>query len=234
VTASRARRSKIFVTSGKGWGYLMSERRFIYLEVYRPAGLETFPLEERTTIGKGGECHVVVDSDPTVSRLHASLEPYSGSWCIRDLGSRNGTFVNGDRIWSERVLQERDEIRVGTMRIVFRAPGMESLTRTSAPVPPPDLTRREKEVLVALCRPMWKGDYFTEPASIRGIAQELVVTDAAVKQHLSRLYDKFGVYEGEGERRIRLANEALRRGAVTIADLRKEPRPTAGEDEGDE
>jgi len=209
----------------------LSDRRFVYLEVHRPAGLETFPLEDRTTLGKGSECHLVFADDDTVSRLHASLEPYSGSWCIRDLGSRNGTFVNGDRIWNERVLQEHDEIKIGRTRVVFRAPGTESNTRTAAPNPPPELTRREKEVLIALCRPMWKGDYFTEPASVHGIAKELYVTDAAVKQHLSRLYDKFGVYEGQGERRIRLANEALRRGAVTIADLRREPRPSEGEDE---
>jgi len=92
---------------------------------------------------------------------------------------------------------------------------------TAATEPPPELTRREREVLVALCRTVLSGDVFTEPASIREIAASLFVTENAVKQHLLRLYDKFAIH-GEGERRrVRLANEAVRRGAVTIASLRE-------------
>ena len=48
-------------------------------------------------------------------------------------------------------------------------------------------------MLVALCRPALDGDLFTEPASVREIAAALVVTDAAVKQHLGNLYYKFGI-----------------------------------------
>ena len=77
-------------------------------------------------------------------------------------------------------------------------------------------------MLVALCRPLLARDMFTEPASTRAIADELVVTQAAVKQHLGNLYDKFGVAAAD-HRRTRLANEAIRRSAVTLADLRGEP-----------
>jgi predicted ArsR family transcriptional regulator len=52
---------------------------------------------------------------------------------------------------------------------------------------------------------------FTEPASTRAIADELIITRAAVKQHLTNLYDKFGVPATDSNRRARLANEALRR-----------------------
>jgi DNA-binding NarL/FixJ family response regulator len=65
---------------------------------------------------------------------------------------------------------------------------------------------------------MFSGDVFRQPATTRQIATELVVTEAAVKQHLSRLYDKFGIDEQEG-RRARLANEAIRRGAVSTAEI---------------
>jgi DNA-binding NarL/FixJ family response regulator len=75
-------------------------------------------------------------------------------------------------------------------------------------------------VLLALCRPLLNRDMFTEPASIRAIADELVITQAAVKQHLANLYDKFGVAAGESHRRARLANDALRRGAVSLSQLR--------------
>jgi hypothetical protein len=82
----------------------------------------------------------------------------------------------------------------------------------------PDLTRRERDTLVALCRPLLAADTFTEPASVREIAAELVVTEAAVKQHLANLYDKFGVAK-EARRRLQLANEAIRAGAISTADL---------------
>jgi DNA-binding CsgD family transcriptional regulator len=61
---------------------------------------------------------------------------------------------------------------------------------------------------------------FTEPAPTRAIADELVITQAAVKQHLGNLYDKFGIVAGDEHRRARLANEALRRGAVSLTQLR--------------
>src|SRR5213076_1200567 len=72
----------------------------------------------------------------------------------------------------------------------------------------PALTRREHDVLLALCGPMFSGDVFREPASTRQIATELVVTEAAVKQHLSRLYDKFGIFDQEARRQVALLTKA--------------------------
>lgn len=83
----------------------------------------------------------------------------------------------------------------------------------------PELTRRERDVLVALCRPLAEGEVFASPASVREIARALVVTDAAVKQHLSHLYDKFGISEAGTKRRAALAREAIRLGAVSLEDL---------------
>jgi class 3 adenylate cyclase len=82
----------------------------------------------------------------------------------------------------------------------------------------PDLTRRERDVLEALCRPALHGNVFEEPASVREIAAALVVTEAAVKQHLLHLYDKFGIAETGERRRVRLAREAIRRRAVVLSD----------------
>ena len=77
---------------------------------------------------------------------------------------------------------------------------------------PPSLTPREREVLDAVCHPLATGEAFAEPASVREIAKTLFVTEAAVKQHLLRLYDKFEIWDEGGRRRLRLANEAIRRG----------------------
>jgi len=198
----------------------------IYLEVWGPEGPHLVPLDaERVTVGRGASNDVSIPTDPMMSRLHAVFERVGTGWCLKDLSSHNGTFVNGQRLWADRPLRTGDDIRVGRTRLVYRVEGgADDLTATVAPQRVPDLTHREKDVLMALCRPMLSGDVFTEPAAIKQIASELVVTDAAIKQHLLRLYDKFGIREQGERRRVRLANEAVRRGAVTFADLRSSPR----------
>src|SRR5688500_14734635 len=175
---------------------------------------------ERTTVGKAAENDVALERDPTASHLHAVLERFPAGWCVTDLGSSNGTWVNGERIWSARRLRHGDEIRVGQTRLIFRDPLTGGGSVTEAEVAPPALTARERDVLIALCRPLLDRDMFTEPASTRTIAEELVITQAAVKQHLANLYDKFGILAGDSHRRARLANEALRRGAVSLTQLR--------------
>ncbi len=82
------------------------------------------------------------------------------------------------------------------------------------------MTPREFDVLKVLCRPFVSDDPFPEPASVRQMARELFVTEAAVKQHLQHLYDKFGI-QTEGDRRVRLANAAIRLGAVNRSMLRE-------------
>ena len=74
----------------------------------------------------------------------------------------------------------------------------------------PELTRRERDVLVSLCRPLLGDDVVAQPASVKEIAAELVVTEAAVKQHLLHLYDKLGIAAGRERRRVALAREAIR------------------------
>ncbi|MFC4945474.1 FHA domain-containing protein [Pseudonocardia sp. GCM10023141] len=193
-----------------------------FLEVWRPAGADLVQLDaDRITVGRSAGNDIVLSDDSQVSRVHAILERFAGIWSVRDVSSRNGTFVNGSRVAGEARLGPGDELRIGRTRIVLRAdrtaddPGL-----TEVPAPPPQLTPRERDVLIALFKPMIGADMFTEPASTRQIAQALWVSEAAVKQHLLRLYDKFGI-GGEGERRrSRLANEALRRGAITLAEVR--------------
>jgi predicted component of type VI protein secretion system len=191
------------------------------VEVWSLSGRVTVVLERpRMTVGKEQENDIALPGDPTVSQLHAVLERFPPGWCVSDLGSSNGTFVNGERIWAAHRLRHGDEIRVGTIRLLFRNSADVGRTVTAADERPPSLTARERDVLAVLCRPLLDRDLFTDPASVREIASELVVSEAAVKQHLVNLYAKFGVQETAAHRRSRLANEAIRRGAITLNDLR--------------
>ena len=192
-----------------------------YLEVWGTTGASLVPLDgDRITLGSDDSNDLAVPADRRLSRLHAVFERYPAGWCVRDLGSRNGTFVNGRRVWQEQVLADGDEIRAGTSRFVLRSGRVPAGQVTEAGVPPPELTSRERDVLVQLCRPLLAGATFTEPASSREIAAALVVTEAAVKQHLLRLYEKFGIHGDVERRRARLANEAMASNAITRADLR--------------
>ncbi len=194
-----------------------------HLEVSGTGAPQLIPLEsDRFTVGRAESNQLALTDDPSVSRLHAVLERYPGGWAIRDLGSRNGTSVQGQRLAGERSLHAGDEILVGSTRIVFHTGEPDPSPATETVEPLPRVTAREHDVLVALCRPVASRGPFLEPASTKEIAEELFVSEAAVKQHLLRLYAKFGVEEGEG-RRVRLANEALKRGAVSLADLRPQP-----------
>lgn len=192
-----------------------------FLEVWRPTGSDLVPMTgARLTIGRSEENDIVLAEDTQVSRVHAVLEPLAGGWSVRDVGSSNGTFLNGKRLAGEMRLGPGDEVRVGRTRIVLRGnPATTDPGVTETTVLPPQLTPRERDVLVALFRPMVEAEMFAEPASTRAIAQALWVSEAAVKQHLARLYDKFGVVDGE-RRRTRLANEAMRRGAISLAEVR--------------
>jgi FHA domain len=197
-----------------------------HLEVRKPSGPELIPLTgQRVTVGKLRTCVVSLDQDPTVSRMHALLENFGSAWSIRDLGSRNGSYVNGERITEERLLRSGDELRLGTSRLIFWQTAHAGAAADDDNTKPsqraqlrPRLTPRELDVLVALCGPVVSDDPFAQPASIHRIARELFVTEAAIKQHLQNLYDKFAIPTG-GVRRVTLANEAIVCGAVSRAML---------------
>lgn len=76
-------------------------------------------LSEAVTIGRSLECGVQV-RDALLSRQHCRIEPIGSTWVLTDLNSRNGTFMNGERI-TQHVFEEGDVVRMGRVRICFRA-----------------------------------------------------------------------------------------------------------------
>jgi hypothetical protein len=74
-----------------------------------PAGL---------TLGRSRQCDVVLE-DPNVSRRHAEIRPRGGSWVLTDLGSTNGSRINGRPVEGSEVVRDGDEIEVGATVLRF-------------------------------------------------------------------------------------------------------------------
>jgi pSer/pThr/pTyr-binding forkhead associated (FHA) protein len=81
----------------------------------------TVDVTKTITIGRGTHNSIVLDSDLLVSRKHAVIEQKGESFTIRDLGSTNGTYVNGDPLQEgeARVLEASDVIRLGKTEFTF-------------------------------------------------------------------------------------------------------------------
>ncbi len=78
-----------------------------------------YSIEGTSRIGRSEESEIVL-LDPSVSRAHALVEVLAGEPIVRDLGSTNGTFLNGRRVEAER-LRDGDELRFGNTRMRFEA-----------------------------------------------------------------------------------------------------------------
>ena len=81
-------------------------------------------------VGRDPECDIAVN-DTKVSRQHAILELADGTWVIRDLGSANGTYVNGRKISKPMPLKLGDQVRVGRSLLLV---GGEQAASRLAPV----------------------------------------------------------------------------------------------------
>lgn len=84
-----------------------------------PSGPKTFELVRPVhTIGRDPDCDIPVDH-ASLSRKHAKVLVSEGSCLITDLGSRNGTFVNGTRIHGEAPIKDGDEVRCGNIAFKY-------------------------------------------------------------------------------------------------------------------
>ena len=114
--------------SGRTMVYSTSERHSEPLEERARSRAETALLvlggkrmvvgPAGATLGRSRKCDIVVD-DPNVSREHAEVRPRGGSWVLVDLGSTNGSSINGRRTDGAEVLKPGDEIELGTSTMTF-------------------------------------------------------------------------------------------------------------------
>ena len=90
-------------------------------------------------IGRDAGMDIVIDNI-SVSREQAEIRQEGGVWRVRDLGSANGTFLNGERLSDAQILRPRDEISFGKFAVLFEpqmpeTPVVGTTSASSAPSP---------------------------------------------------------------------------------------------------
>jgi len=142
---------------------------------------------------------------------------------IDDGLSRNGTYVNGERVTTRQRLRDGDVVRAGSTVIVFRDPRSAGFSDTrigATELAPPTVSDAQRRVLLALCRPYKEPGPFTTPATNQDIASELFLSVEAVKTHLRALFAKFAVEDlPQNQKRARLIERAFQTGLVSERDL---------------
>lgn len=203
---------------------LDAERRGGPFLIYRDeAGAQVIvALDRPLTVGRREERDIALTWDSEVSRLHAQLEPVGPDWTVVDDGlSRNGTYVNGERVSGRRRLRDGDRVVFGETPVTFRAPqdaadSTAAVKLGSGTVP---LSESQRKVLIALCRPLADSAYAT-PATNKEIAAEVHLSVDAVKAHLRAIFDRFDLDDlPQNQKRARLAATALVNGVVRPHDL---------------
>ena len=89
-------------------------------------GRVRFPLEPgEYVIGRDPDAGIRLDST-TVSRRHARLLVGATQTVLEDFGSKNGTFIDEERLTAPRTLVDGDAIRIGDLLVTYHAPGTDS------------------------------------------------------------------------------------------------------------
>lgn len=149
--------------------------------------------DDELFVGRRPSSHLVI-SDPHVSQTHARIRRSSGAILIEDLGSTNGTFVNGEPVTGPLALRHGDIVRFGAIDVRFEDRAsqmiqgestevMERADEEDSLVERPVLSPRQSEVL----------GYLKQGLTNPQIAERLGVTERTVKAHCQEVYDRLAV-----------------------------------------
>jgi hypothetical protein len=183
------------------------------------------PGADELWVGRSESADVRLHWDEEVSALHAQIEVVRDECTLVDDGlSRNGSFVNEERVHGRRHLRDGDTIRFGRTAVQYRRPGagggseetvIAGETSAAATISP-----AQRKVLLALCRPYKDGGNFATPATNQEIGAELHLSVDAVKTHMRALFEKLGVGDlPQNQKRVAVVERALNAGVVNLRDL---------------
>ena len=172
------------------------------LKILLPTG-DVFDREltnAETQIGKGPRNDIVI-ADPAVSTAHAMVRLEGSVYTINDIGSRNGTFVNGERVAESRPLNHGDVIGIGLSKLTFRmgddysetgAIDVEEVAAASRPKVPAPLTEESLALAVVAAGLVTKAnvDRVRSDAKGRRVYQALIEERLASEESLCDLMSK--------------------------------------------
>src|SRR6185503_5755186 len=172
------------------------------LKILLPTG-DVFDRElsdTETQIGKGPRNDIVI-ADPAVSSAHATIRVENGGYTISDIGSRNGTVVNGERVEGSRALKHGDVIGVGLSKLTFRLTGYSETGAMPAaqivaakPAEPPPLTQDSLATVVVEAGLAKKSDVdrLRGDGSARrlyaALVEEQIASEEALRDLMSRTF----------------------------------------------
>jgi pSer/pThr/pTyr-binding forkhead associated (FHA) protein len=178
------------------------------LVIQGPEGAVTsHPLEERTLIGRGEQCDVQLDDD-RVSNDHVELARHGESYLLTDLGSLNGTVVNGRVVGSPQRLHNADVIQLGAHRLEVHLPLRvpTRLDRRSSV----KLSTEELAFAIALAAPYRETSTFApRPPTRAELAEQLHMSESTVKRRLDSLARKLHVSDAGPDRPRRIADRVI-------------------------
>jgi pSer/pThr/pTyr-binding forkhead associated (FHA) protein len=119
----------------------------------RPEQTREIPMsQDEFLIGRGADCDLRLRIS-SISRHHCMIRLGNAEATVLDLGSSNGTFVNGQRVRSQATLQNGDELQVGTCKFIVELGGSDQIdvdtafgtdpSKTTAKLPPEVLARQK-------------------------------------------------------------------------------------------
>lgn len=175
-------------------------------------------------VGRGGSADLRLGWDEEVSALHAQIEVVRDECTLVDDGlSRNGSFVNEERVHGRRHLRDGDTIRFGRTAVRYRRPGEAApeATVVASEVPAAaTVSPAQRRVLLALCRPYKEGPSFATPATNQEIGAKLHLSVDAVKTHMRALFEKLEVGDlPQNQKRAALVERAFQSGIVSRREL---------------
>jgi pSer/pThr/pTyr-binding forkhead associated (FHA) protein len=171
-------------------------------------GPRSKPIGDSLLIGRGDHCDLVLD-DETVSNDHLEVTRRGSTYLVADLGSSNGTLLNGRALDKPMRLNPGDVLQVGPFRLEADLPKtVRTRPRKAIAV---DLTEEEREIagaLVALYRE--EETFAARPATKKEIAERLHISESTAQRRLRSLARKLEVHDApRGDRARQIADRVI-------------------------